>query len=45
MRVNDQQVTFNILEAMKSLDETEDFNFMSVVDLTVTERINRCCSK
>ncbi|XP_052297113.1 uncharacterized protein LOC107176998 [Citrus sinensis] len=45
MKVNDQQVTFNVLEAMKSPDEAEDCNFMSVVDLAVTERINRCCSK
>ena len=44
MRVNDQQVTFNALEAMKSPDGTEDCNFMSVVDLAVAERINRCCS-
>ena len=45
MRVNDQQVTFNVLEAIKSPDEAEDCNFMSVVDFAVTERINRCCSK
>ncbi|KAH9734620.1 hypothetical protein KPL71_017429 [Citrus sinensis] len=44
MMVNDQQVTFNVLKAMKSPDEAEDYNFMSVVDLAVTERINRCCS-
>ncbi|KAH9734989.1 hypothetical protein KPL71_017588 [Citrus sinensis] len=44
MRVNDQQVTFNALEAMKSPDGTEDCNFMSVVDLAVAERINRCCN-
>ena len=45
MRVNDQQVTFNVLEAMKSLDEVEDCNFMSVVDLVVTEMIDSCCNK
>ncbi|XP_024042790.1 uncharacterized protein LOC127900652 [Citrus sinensis] len=45
MRVNDQQVTFNVLEAMKSPNEAEDCNFMSVVNLAVTESINRCCSK
>lgn len=45
MRVNDQQVTFNVLEAMKSPDETEDCNFLSVVDLIVADRINKCYSK
>ena len=44
MRVNDQQVTFNILEAMKNPDEAEDCNFLSVWDLPVADRINRCCS-
>ena len=29
---------------MKSPDEAEDCNFMSVVDIVVTERIDRCCS-
>ena len=32
MRVNDQQVTFNVLEAMRNSDEVEDCNFLSVVD-------------
>ena len=27
MRMNDQQVTFNVLEAMNSPDESEDCNF------------------
>ena len=45
MRVNDQQVTFNVLEAIKSPDKAEDCNFLSVVDLAVADRINRCCSK
>ena len=45
MRVNDQQVTFNVLEAMKSLDEIEDCNFISVINLAVIERIDKCCSK
>ena len=44
MRVNDQQVTFNVLEAMKNPDEAEDCNFLSVVDFVVADRINRCCS-
>ena len=45
MKVNDQQVTFNVLKAIKSPDEVEDCNFISVVDLAVTERINICCNK
>ena len=44
MRVNDQQVTFNVLEAIKNPDEAEDCNFLSVVDFIVADRINRCCS-
>ena len=44
MRVNDQQVTFNVLEAMKNPDELEDCNFLSVVDFVVADRIDRCCS-
>ena len=45
MRVNDQQVTFNVLKVMKIPDEADDCNFFSVVDLVVADRINRCCSK
>ncbi|KAH9722903.1 hypothetical protein KPL70_006892 [Citrus sinensis] len=44
MRVNDQQVTFNVLEAMRNPDEIEDCNFLSVVDLVVADRMDRCCS-
>ena len=44
MRVNDQQVTFNVLEAMRNPDEVEDCNFLSVVDFVVADRTNRCCS-
>ncbi|XP_024041902.1 uncharacterized protein LOC107177848 [Citrus sinensis] len=40
MRVNDQQVTFNVLDVMKSPDEIEDCNFISVVDLVVAERLH-----
>ena len=32
MRVNDQQVTFNMLDAMKSLDDVKSCNFISVVE-------------
>ncbi|KAH9780492.1 hypothetical protein KPL71_008099 [Citrus sinensis] len=45
MRMNDQQVTFNVLDAMKSPDEIEDCNFISVVDFVVAERLHSCCSK
>ncbi|KAH9704917.1 hypothetical protein KPL70_011661 [Citrus sinensis] len=44
MRVNDQQVTFNVLEAMRNPDEVKDYNFLSVVDLVVADRMDRCCS-
>ena len=44
MRVNDQQVTFNVLKVMKNPDEVEDYNFLSVVDLVVADKIDRCCS-
>ena len=44
MRVNDQQVTFNVLEAMRNPDEIEDCNFLSVVDLVVADRMDRCYS-
>ncbi|XP_024043233.1 uncharacterized protein LOC112099933 [Citrus clementina] len=44
MRVNDQQVTFNVLEAMRNPDEVEDCNFLSVVDFVVADRMNKCCS-
>ncbi|KAH9802438.1 hypothetical protein KPL71_001384 [Citrus sinensis] len=45
MRVNDQQVTFNVLEAMRNPDEVEDCNFLSIVDIVVADRMDRCCSK
>ncbi|KAH9783362.1 hypothetical protein KPL71_009280 [Citrus sinensis] len=44
MRVNDQQVTLNVLEAMRNPDEIEDCNFLSVVDLVVADRMDKCCS-
>ena len=45
MRVNDHQVTFNVLDAMKSPNEIEDYNFISIVDFVMTEWLNSCCSK
>ncbi|XP_052290039.1 uncharacterized protein LOC127899933 [Citrus sinensis] len=44
MRVNNQQVTFNVLEAMRNPDEIEDCNFLSVMDLVVADRMDRCCN-
>ena len=29
---------------MKSPDDVEDYNFISVVDFTVVERLSSCCS-
>ena len=45
MRVNDQQVTFNVLDIMKNPDEIEDCHFISVVDIDVRERLNNCYNK
>ena len=42
MRVNDQQVTFNVLEAMRNPDEVEDCNFLSAVDFVVANKMDRC---
>ena len=40
IRVNDQQVTINVLDAMKNPNEIEDCNFINVVDIAVTKRLN-----
>lgn len=45
MRVNDHQVTFNVVNAIKSPDDIEYCNFVSVVDFTVAEKLNSCCKK
>ena len=45
MRVNEQQVTFNVLDVMKSPDEMKDCNFISVVDFVVAKRLHSCYSK
>ena len=45
MWVHDQRVTFNVLDSMKSPDEVEACNFISVIDFTVAERLHSCCSK
>ena len=33
-----------MLDAMKSIDDVEDCNFISVIDFTGVERLNRYCS-
>ncbi|KAH9762816.1 hypothetical protein KPL70_000947 [Citrus sinensis] len=40
-----KQVTFNVLDVMKSPDEIENYNFISVMDFVVAERLHSCCSK
>ena len=44
MQINDQQVIFNVLDAMKCPDNVENCNFINVVDFTITKRLNSCCS-
>ena len=45
MRVNDQHVTFNILDALRSPDEVGDCNFVNAVDFDVAKIFNNCCNK
>ena len=45
MRVHDQQVTFNVWDAIKCPNEVEECNLISVVDFVVMERLNSCYSK
>ena len=45
MRVNDQQVTFNVLDVMKRPNKVENYNFVNVVDFVVTKILNSCYSK
>ncbi|XP_062114006.1 uncharacterized protein LOC133825019 [Humulus lupulus] len=41
MRVNDQQVTFNVFNAMKFLDEIEECSRLSVIESIVTEKFHK----
>ena len=43
MQLNDQQVTFNVLNIVKSFDDVEDCNFISFEDFTIAEQVNSCC--
>lgn len=39
MRVNDQQVTFNMFDAIKSLDDVKYCNFISGVNFAIEKRL------
>ncbi|XP_062080764.1 uncharacterized protein LOC133785556 [Humulus lupulus] len=41
MRVNDQQVTFNVFNAMKFLDENEECSRLSVIESIVAEKFHK----
>ena len=42
MRVNEQEITFNVFNALKFLDEgVENFSFVSTIDMLVQEHIQR----
>ncbi|XP_062114279.1 uncharacterized protein LOC133825337 [Humulus lupulus] len=45
MRVNDQQVTFNVFNSMKFLDEIEECSSLSVIDTIVAEKLLKETSK
>ena len=44
MEVNDQQVTVNVLDTMKSPDDVKDYNIISVMNFAEAERLNSCYS-
>lgn len=39
MKVNNQYITFNMLNAINCLDDVEDCNFVSDMDFAVVERL------
>ena len=43
MRVNDEQVTFNVLKAMRFPDELEECSSISVIDSIVSNELERVC--
>ncbi|XP_024032154.1 uncharacterized protein LOC112094726 [Morus notabilis] len=45
MRVNDEQVTFNVLKAMRSPDEVEDCSVVNVIDTFVFKELEQACYK
>lgn len=45
MKVNNQYITFNMLNAINCLDDVEDCNFVSDIDFVVAERLTSCCRK
>ena len=43
MRVQDEQVTFNVFKAMKLPDEPEECSVISVIDTLVTKELKKSC--
>ncbi|KAA3480737.1 Retrovirus-related Pol polyprotein from transposon opus [Gossypium australe] len=43
MRVNDQQITFNVFDAMKCVDIDEDCHAIGIIDTVVKEELARFC--
>lgn len=44
MRVNNQEVTFSVLEALKFPDDSEECSAVSILDNIVMEDMMKCCS-
>ncbi|KAA3484153.1 Integrase, catalytic core [Gossypium australe] len=44
MRVNDQQITFNVFDAMKCVNTDEKFHAIEIIDTTIQEKIEDFCS-
>ena len=43
MRVQDEQVTFNVFRAMRLPDESEECSVISVIDTLATEELRKSC--
>ena len=43
MRVQDEQVTFNVFQSMKFPSDVEECSTISLVDSLVTEKTELCC--
>ena len=44
IRVNDQQLTFNVFDAMKCVDTDEESHAIEIIDTTIQEKIEDFCS-
>lgn len=42
MSINDQQVNFNVFDAMKCPDDVKYCNFVNIMDFFVAERLTSC---